>query len=109
MYFGPSYAGRSVLMNAAASGYPDVVEIILKGRPDVNQRDDNGWTALHYATSGGGPSYSQAPPVDRVRVIELLIAAGADVNARNRGGKTPLALGEFDNDVANALLRAGAR
>jgi ankyrin repeat protein len=40
---------------------------------DVNARDTNSWTLLHYAANYG-----------RNEVTELLIAKGADVNAKNK-------------------------
>ena len=48
----------------------------------VNAKDDNGWTPLHHAAWNS-----------HKEIIELLIAAGADMNAKdNYGdyGKTPL-------------------
>jgi hypothetical protein len=99
---------RNVLMSAARSGIPDVVERILKARPDVNQRDDNGWTALHYAVEPDWRTYAQDPPEKNPRrVVERLIAAGADVNAKTKAGKTPLALQPYDEGVITALRKAG--
>lgn len=98
----------NALMSAARSGIPDVVERILKAGPDVNQRDDHGWTALHYAVRPDWRTYSQDPPEQNPRrVVERLIAAGADVNAKTKAGKTPLALQPYDEAVATALRKAG--
>jgi ankyrin repeat protein len=48
----------------------------------VNAKEDaSGWNALHYAAIGG-----------HKEIAELLIAKGADVNAMNGIGKTPLDL-----------------
>jgi ankyrin repeat protein len=46
---------------------------------DVNARDKNDGTPLHYAVARG-----------HLSVVEFLIEKGADLNARNRYGKTPL-------------------
>jgi hypothetical protein len=98
----------SVLMSAARSGIPDVVERILKAGPNVNQRDDHGWTALHYAVRPDWRTYAQDPPERNPRqVVEHLIAAGADVNAKTKAGKTPLALRPYDEEVVIALRSAG--
>jgi hypothetical protein len=98
----------SVLMSAARSGIPDVVERILKAGPNVNQRDDHGWTALHYAVRPDWRTYAQDPPERNPRqVVERLIAAGADVNAKTKAGKTPLALRPYDEEVVIALRSAG--
>ena len=46
---------------------------------DVNAKDEDGMTPLHYAVEGG---YNE--------IVELLIAEGADVNANSDNGGTPL-------------------
>ncbi len=100
----------NVLMSAARSGVPEVVERILKAGPNVNQRDDHGWTALHYAVDPDWRTYAQdSPDRNPRRVVERLIAAGADVNAKTNAGKTPLALQPYDEGVVAALRNAGGR
>jgi ankyrin repeat protein len=61
---------------------------------DVNQRDTSGNSALHLASSKGFN-----------RVIELLVARGADVNARNERDQTPLAVAEAATAVGAARRR----
>lgn len=66
-----------------------IIPTLLKSQESptvVDIKDVNGNTALHLATSCSGP-YSR----DR-RIIECLIAAGADTNAQNAEGITPLQL-----------------
>jgi hypothetical protein len=69
-------------------------------RADVNKSDDEGWTALAWAT------YFDHHDTARYLVEEL----GADVNIPDNGGWTPLSLaaskGHFD--VIRLLLRLGA-
>ncbi|MBL9097371.1 MAG: ankyrin repeat domain-containing protein [Alphaproteobacteria bacterium] len=102
-FIGPGQALRTVLMNAAGSGAPDLVETILKAKPDVNARDEYGWTALHFAVTPG--VIPEAWSAERERVIALLRAAGADPTARNALGKTPADLSE-DPRIKAALERA---
>ncbi|KAG2180895.1 hypothetical protein INT43_008475 [Umbelopsis isabellina] len=45
----------------------------------INDRDDQGLTALHYASDGG-----------HLDVIKLLVEKGADVNALTNDHETPL-------------------
>ena len=51
----------------------------LVSAANVDERDADGWTVLHYACKGG-----------HAHVVEWLLGLGADVNARNNYGSTPL-------------------
>ena len=55
----------------------------LAGLPevDVKHADENGMTALHWEAKKGCPD-----------VVETLIDAGADIEARNTSGRSPLHL-----------------
>jgi len=69
---------------------------------DVNARDENGVTALHLHAGAGCPEK-----------VELLISHGADVNATDCMGRTPLqeAFEDSDQDsseIADLLIRNGA-
>jgi ankyrin repeat protein len=71
----------------------------LIGHTDVNAASPDGMTALHWA------AYH-----DDVATAKLLIAAGANVRARNRYGVTPLSLACTNGEAAlvELLLAAGA-
>ena len=121
--------GRTVLMAAAASGYPEMVREVLKSKADPNlsatpppppcteemKKNDNcgefaegdGQTALLEAVS---QSDYDVPPegMDRTEVIRLLLAAGADVNHRDKQGNTALMLCRDDVEQVELLLKAGA-
>jgi len=56
-----------------------------------------GTTALHTAASG-----------NNVELVRVLLSAGANANARDADGKTPLHSGSMNADVVDALLAAGA-
>src|SRR5437870_346330 len=72
-------AERASLVDAAKNGDTDAVRALIQKRVDVNVADGDGTTALHWA------SYR-----DDVEGVELLIRAGAKVNAANDLGATPL-------------------
>lgn len=68
------------------------------GQPGFAQlRDANGNTALHHAAVYGEPAQ-----------VRALLDAGADVNAVNLDGVTPLIWGAHDDAVANLLIDRGA-
>ena len=57
-----------------------VTPTLLEHSADVNSRDTNGWTPLHYASRGWHEGCAG--------VVRLLLDRGADVGARNLSGKT---------------------
>lgn len=71
---------------------------VLQRRPDVvTMKDEHGRTALHNAV--GAP--------DNVRAVELLLAAGAEVNIKDKFGHTPLQHASLmHNKLALELLLA---
>lgn len=87
---------------AAAVSAGDLVrmkELLARGVP-VDARGENGWTALHLAAGGC-----------KLRVMEELLVAGADPNARQVPyGTTPLICASSDGCAAGVrrLLEAGA-
>ena len=60
-----------------------IAQLVLELGGDVNAADANGNTALHLAAA---KSFN--------RVIELLVAKGAQLNVKNKRGQTPLAVAE---------------
>ena len=87
------------LWDAAWDGRTAVVELLLAAGADVDAKDEDGWTALHYAATRG-----------HTAVVELLLAAGADVNAQSNAGGTALHYAAFygHSAVVELLLAAGA-
>lgn len=106
----------------------DVVKLLLTAKPDVNRpfdwptwvlSNERGDTPLFVAVAKNsaeilGPEMGQViKPAERLAIIDLLIEAGADVNAQ-RGTKgngwTPLMLAAAvdEDEVARRLLDAGA-
>ena len=95
-------AGCTPLHVAAILGKPKCAEILLNYRArnsDINLEDIYGNTALHAAACRG-----------RAKVCELLLLAGADPNAHNRRGYTPLgaAVDAAHHDCVALLLGHGA-
>ncbi|MEW6357125.1 MAG: ankyrin repeat domain-containing protein [Planctomycetota bacterium] len=82
---------------AALWGYRDIARVLIDHGADVNARNDEGSTPLHYATGERkvvelwtSSFVPIAPEADRMAAIALLIEKGADVNPINAAGRTPL-------------------
>jgi len=93
----------SVLIAAAGSGNPEVVREILRYHPNLELRDYHGQTAIFRAGDSGYQDKEGA----RVECVRLLAEAGANVNARDLNGDTPLHE-TFLTDVEEELLKVGA-
>jgi len=93
------------LFNAAVHGDAKRLHRLLSSGADVNGRDRNGWTALHWASSW----YAQwGDDKNQASCLRILIAHGANVNAKGNFGKTPLELGSWSVDCVRILLKSGA-
>lgn len=103
------YAGDTALHIAAAGHRPEIVQaLIAKGAAveAVNRRDAR---PLHYAADGA-PGADGWDPQAQARTIAVLLAAGADPNAPDRSGTTPLhrAVRTRCAEAVRALLAGGA-
>ncbi len=84
------------IFTAASTGNLAQVQAAVRRQPQaVRQRDQNGSTALHLAAQSG-----------KTDVIRFLVSVGAEVNARDRGGHTPLYWAIKANHAAAAALLA---
>ena len=84
-----------LLIEAAAEGNIEAVKQHLNAGTDVNAKDEDSWTPLHFAASDG-----------HKEVVELFIAKGADVSVKSKFDETPLDLAIINNETETAdLLR----
>jgi ankyrin repeat protein len=84
---------------------------LLELGADATGIDINGNGAIHIAV--GRQRYQREKQTLRGRLIESLVAAGADLNLRNNQGQTPLhllsqSIQAFDEEMFNILVGAGA-
>jgi hypothetical protein len=83
------YAGDTALHVAAAAYQIEIARALIAERADIEARNRRGAAPLHYATDGvpGSPRWN---PRAQAATIACLIEAGADPNAADLGGTTPL-------------------
>ncbi len=93
----PAHGAPLDIFAGAVLGWTTHVTALLADDPAlVNSRDAGGYTPLHLAVWNGK------------RDTALLLAAGADIDARNERGETPLC-GRLLSTVANSTSRAVRR
>ena len=76
-----------------------VLEILNNPKVNINYKNENGWTALHYACDEGN-----------LKIVEILIKAHIDINIKNNDKKTALHLSAFRGyfDITKILIDNGA-
>ena len=92
--------GVTCLHYAARRGHTEAVRyLVCLPEVDVNHRDADNNTALHFAVVNAN-TYA----------VQVLIDAGADINTQNNGGRSPLhsACASRALDVVEMLVEAGA-
>ena len=73
---------------------PETVGVLLSHGADVDGKDEDGFTALHFAARA-----------DASKAVEILLKHGADSDAKNDSGVTPLRLiGRVLRTLARNLL-----
>lgn len=97
-------SGETPLYEAAKKNDVGMVRLLLGHKADVNYRKKTGGedTPLHRAVDHASSN----------EVIELLVARGADLNARDREGRTPFALTRYNQDrdrLVEVLRKVGAK
>lgn len=111
--------GQTVLMAAAERGYLEVVEALLHRGAEVNAREEYQMSALLFAVgaspNGMPPERGVEAPKElkdpgRIALVKTLIAHGADVNASNKVGETPLQWAAHWGltDIVRVLIAGGA-
>jgi hypothetical protein len=74
---------------------------------DVNATNHYNDTAL---TVSSNRNYDERDCINNEKIVSLLIANGADISAKNKGGNTPLlyAINNGNNKIAEMLIKSGA-
>lgn len=91
----------TVLITAAANGLTQILRELLNGEADTSLKNEEGECPLSFAVCYG-----------HLDCVKALLAAGADVNSRDKKEGTPLLYAvmqqEQQIDIVNELLSAGA-
>ena len=97
--------GGTALIPAAHHGHLETVRLLLNTSIDIDHVNNPGWTALLEAIilGDGGETY--------IRIVDVLIDAGADVNLADNSGVTPLshASERGYTEIGDLLTISGAR
>ena len=86
-------------MDASLLGQFDLVSQLLDGGEDIHDKDNAGWTAVHYASAAG-----------RTDVVRLLLSRGAYVNSTTSKNESCLLLAMLSGytNTVRELVSAGA-
>ena len=97
---GATFDSDEIMLYAAESWYPEVVEQFLVMGADIEAEDEKGRRPLHRA------AFHNADP----KIIGMLIDNGAELDARDSAGRTPLHRAMWNKNplVATRLIEAGA-
>ncbi|KAL8670936.1 MAG: hypothetical protein Q9168_004551 [Polycauliona sp. 1 TL-2023] len=126
---------RTPLMWAASKGNTDIVRYLLDGGAGVDQSDNNGKRALHFAALAQRPanlrilvrftldimardskdrtalhSAIQDPGSEMIECIDILVANGVDIDAKDCGAATALHRASWSGNsvAAEHLIKRGA-
>mmetsp|Transcript_17694 Transcript_17694/g.52546 ORF Transcript_17694/g.52546 Transcript_17694/m.52546 type:complete len:231 (+) Transcript_17694:181-873(+) len=94
--------GYTILHLAARDAFVELISLLVQARVNLDARSNVGTTALHRAARVSDKRAEDC--------VDVLLAGGASVNARDSSGETPLdvALSHHCRRVWPLLLRAGA-
>ena len=97
--------GRTILHNAARSGYGRLAALLLSAGQNPDVRDNDRETPLHYLAYA-----TDKEKIDRLNIARLFVQAGANIDARNKNNRTPLYLAVKGKcqQSALALIQCGA-
>jgi ankyrin repeat protein len=103
------YGGDTALHIAASAYEPEIIRLLIANGAEVGAKNRRGAQPLHYAADGMPGAHSWNPPA-QVAAIAGLIELGADPNATDKGGVTPLhrAVRTRCAEAVRALLDLGA-
>jgi ankyrin repeat protein len=103
--YGANPIAPEVLIGAARSGVPEIVQQILQYKPNVNGRGPNQQPPLLAAISA---YHNEDAAIDVEGVVRILLDADCDPNLADKKGMTPLIANARDAEIAEMLIAHGA-
>ena len=92
----PDKDGLSLLMWAVLEGNESMVKLLVENGASLNFKERKlGYTALHFAAQ------QQLP-----EIVDTLVAAGADIEAKDNYGNSPLFRATFYSNESGETIRA---
>ena len=89
-----TYFGRSAMESALNGDDPEMLKSVILDGGDVNVDLGDGWTPLHYAfdnaIDGMLQNNRESLYPEVLEMIRMLLSHGANLEKKNREGKTPL-------------------
>lgn len=100
---------KTPLIYAAEFDDEKAVRKLIQRGANLERADEDGETALHWATRKGSESCCKVL-LERVFTANKILQKGANINAKNKNGSTPLMLAAEHGNVkmVNLLLESGA-
>lgn len=93
--------GRSPLMEAILCKKENIVKYLIESGANINEQDNNGWCALHFAAQEF-----------LIATTQLLLEKEAKIDLQDSNGNSPLLRSLFSSqgrgDIITLLLSAGA-
>ncbi|XP_052227446.1 putative ankyrin repeat protein RF_0381 [Dreissena polymorpha] len=93
-----SYTNDCCPIHVASQGKPEIVQLLLDHKCDVNVRDNRGNLPIHHAAMKG-----------HTTIVQMLINAGSEINAQEKNGWTALHNAAYwcQSEVVKLLVKNG--
>ncbi len=103
--------GVTPLHLAALNGLDDLVKLFMQHDANVNAKDIDNETPLHYVTKGNRSSAQFFRKKNYLNIVKLLLKKRVNINLKNKSNITPLhyaSASGFD-EIVKVLLKQGAK
>ena len=81
---------RTPMQEAAQGGHLEAVQWLAAQGADVNEKDSNGWTLMHYAATGAANAGGWNTKGAHLDVMKWLAEQGVGVDSKNNNAETPM-------------------